>query len=170
MAQIHLLRIKPRLTYQEITQRYRSCKNPREKSRWHLIWLMANPAKPMLVAEAAEIVGFCQRWARTIANRYNQEGADGLIDKRKNNPGQEPAINKKQQNRLKKAILNSRPPDGGLWTNVKVANWIEQETGKRPGSTTCLNYLHDLGLTLQQPRTSHSRKATAEEIKQFKKN
>lgn len=170
MAQIHLLRIKPRLTYHEITQRYRSCNNHREKSRWHLIQLMANPAKPMLVGEAAEIVGFCQRWARIIAIRYNQEGAKGLMDKRKNNPGQDPIIDKKQQSRLRKAILNNRPPDGGLWTSVKVADWIGEETGQRPDDRTGLNYLQNLGFTLQQPRTTHSEKATPKEIERFKKN
>lgn len=170
MAQTHLLRIKPRLTYQEITQRYRSCKNSRVKSRWHLIWLMSNPAKPILVSKAAEIVGFCQRWARTIAIRYNQEGADGLIDKRENNLGQKPILNKKQKEKLRTAILMDKPPDGGLWTSVKVANWIEQEIGWRPNNRTGLNYLQNLGFTLQQPRTTHSEKATPEEIKQFKKN
>lgn len=170
MAQIHLLRIKPHLTYQEISQRYRSCKNPKEKSHWHLIRLMANPAKPILAGEAAAIVGFCQRWARTIANRYNQEGTNGLIDKRKNNPGQEPILNKKQKEKLRTAILSNRPPDGGLWTSVKVADWIGKETGQRPDKRTGLNYLQNLGFTLQQPRATHGEKATPEEIEQFKKN
>jgi transposase len=170
MAQTHLLLVKPFLTYQELTNRYRSCQSPREKSRWQLIWLMANPAKPLLVAKAAEIVGFCQRWARILVIRYNREGADGLIDKRKNNQGQEPILNEKQKNELRGKILHSKPVDGGLWTSVKVANWIGDKIGQRPNNRTGLNYLQSLGFTLQQPRASHSQKATPAEIKRFKKN
>jgi len=164
------LRIKPHLTYQEITQCYRNCKNPIEKSRWHLVWLMANPDKPMMVIKAAKTVGFCQRWARTLVNRYNKNGEKGLLDQRKNNLGNTPVLNEKQKKELKKAILHDKPTDGGLWTSVKVANWIEEKTNKRPHTRTALNYLYDLGFTIQQPRTSHSEKATPEEIKQFKKN
>lgn len=170
MAQTNILTIKPHLTYEELAHHYRSCRNPIEKTRFQLIWLMANPSKPMLVKQAAKTVGFCQRWARQLVHRYNQEGIQGLIDKRKNNIGQEPILDEKQKAILRNLILNERPPDGGLWTNVKIADWIEKETGKRPCGTTSLNYLRHLGFSLQQPRTSHSQKATPEEIRQFKKN
>lgn len=164
------LRVKSHLTYRELTQRYRICKNSIEKSRWHLIWLMANPSKPIMVTKAAKTVGFCQRWARTLVRRYNENGENGLIDQRKNNQGNKPVLDEKQKKELKKTVLNDKPSDGGLWTSVKIANWIKEKTGKRPTTRTGLNYLYDLGFTLQQPRTSHSQKATPEEIKQFKKN
>lgn len=169
MAQA-LLKVKRRLAYEKITQNYRSCKNPIEKTRWHLIWLMANPQKSVSVKEAAKTVNFCQRWARTLVNRYNEEGSKGLIDKRKNNKGQEPVLNKKQKKELRKIILSGKPPDKGLWTSVKVANWIEEKTGKRPSNKTGLNYLSILGFTLQEPRPRHTETASEEEIKQFKKN
>lgn len=170
MAQTSILTINPHLSYEELTHYYRSCQNATEKIRWQLIRLMANPIKPMLVKEAAKTVGFCQRWARQIVHRYNQQGIQGLIDKRKHNPGQEPVLNVKQKEALKNAILNEKPPDKGLWTSVKVADWIEKKTGKRPGDRTGLNYLRKLGFSLQQPRTRHTQGATAEQIKQFKKN
>ena len=66
-------------------------------------------------------------------------------------------------------ILNGKPPDKGLWTSVKVANWIEEKTGKRPSNKTGLNYLSVLGFTLQEPRPRHTQVASEEEIKQFKK-
>jgi len=166
-----LLKPKPHLSYHELAQRYRSCKNSREKTHWQLIWLMANPEKPLLVKQAAETVGFCQRWARQLVHRYNAAGAKGLIDKRKDNMGgQEPALNQKQKDKLRNALLNEAPADGGLWTSVKVAEWIKQETGKLPVKTTGWHYLKALGFTLQQPRPLHKKAATLEEIKQFKKN
>lgn len=164
------LQPKPHLTYNELTQHYRSCKNPVEKTRWQLIWLMANPNKPILVKEAAKTVGLCERWARQLVHRYNQEGIIGLIDKRKNNKGKEPILNSQQRKQLKQAILKQKPPDNGLWTSVKVANWIEEKIGKRPNDRTGLNYLYELGFTRQQPRPEHTQVASDEEIKQFKKN
>lgn len=166
-----LLRPKAHLSYNELTQHYRLCKDSREKTYWQLIWLMSNPEKPLSVKQAANTVGFCQRWARQLVHRYNNEGAKGLIDKRKNNLGsQEPALNEKQKDKLRYTLLYESPADGGLWTSVKVADWIKQETGKLPVKTTGWNYLKALGFTLQQPRPLHQKAATEEEIKQFKKN
>jgi len=170
MAQTKLLTIRPHLSYEQLTSEYRACKKPPEKSRLQLIWLMSKPDKPMLVKPAAQAVGFCERWARQLVHRYNQNGLKGLIDKRKDNLGQEPILNSRQTTKLRYAILNQRPSDGGLWTSPKIADWIWKETGKRPNDRTGLNYLQKLGFSLQQPRTSHTNRASAEEIKRFKKN
>lgn len=164
------LRIKPHLAYEELTNCYRFCKNPIEKTRWQLIWLMANPVEPKLVTEAAKTIGFSERWARILVKRYNNNGPNGLMDQRRNNEGQKPALNEKQKVKLKNILLNEKPPDKGLWTSVKVADWIEQTTGYRPSAVTGWNYLRTLGFTLQQPRPRHSQAASPAEIRAFKKN
>lgn len=165
-----ILKPKTHLTYEETKQRYRTCENTVEKQRWNLIRLMSKPEKPLIVTMAAEASGFKQRWARQLVHRYNKEGPAGLSDRRANNPGKEPILNNKQKNRLKSIILNESPTDGGLWTSVKIANWIEQKTGERPSDRTGLNYLKNLGFSLQQPRPKHPRSATEEDLKKFKKN
>lgn len=164
------LRIQPHLSYKKLTTKYRTCKNTIEKSRWHLIWLMSNPQNPLLVTQAANTVGFCERWARQLVNRYNVEGSQGLADKRRGNQGQEPVLDDKQKQKLSYALTKEQPNDKGLWTSPKVADWIEQATGTRPTNQTGLNYLHELGFTLQQPRPTNIKTATELEIKSFKKN
>lgn len=164
-----LLQIKPHLKYIGIKYRYRACKNAVEKTRWNLIRLMAKPK--MSITEAAESAGICERWARQIVHRYNKEGAKGLIDKRKNNKGQKPILTKKQQEKLKNTLANKTPPDKGLWTSPKIADWIEKETGNCPNSlVTSWNYLQQLGFTLQHPRPCHIKSATEKEKRGFKKN
>lgn len=163
------LRIKPHLPYEEIGFRYRKCKNPAEKSRWHLIWLMADPQKEVLVTEAAKAVGFCQRWARILVARYNQKGEEGLLDKRKGNQGKAPFLNEKQQKELKNMLIKKRPSDGGLWTGPKVAAWIEKKTGKHITAVGAWKWIRKSGFTLQVPRPRNIQSATEEEKAQFKK-
>jgi len=164
------LKIKPHLTHEEVGQRYRKCKSPIEKSRWQLIWLMTNPQKEMLVTQAAETVGFCRNWARTLVHRYNSEGPEKFIDKRKNNKGKKAFLSKKQQKELRNMLINKRPPDGGLWTGPKVALWIKEKTQKPITAVGAWKWIKRLGFTLQVPRPKNIKAATAEEAKEFKKN
>jgi len=163
------LKIKPHLTYEEITKKYKTCKNAREKSYWHLIQLMANPKKEILVTEAAQIVGFCQRWARTIVNRYNTSGPKNLIDQRKNNQGRQPFLNNKQQEALGKALIKQKPPGGGLWTGPKVASWITKKTKKNITAVGAWKWIRKSGFTLQVPRPKNINSASEAEIMEFKK-
>jgi len=164
------LKIKPHLSHEEISRQYRKCKNSIEKSRWQLIWLMSNPKKEVLVTEAAQIVGFCQRWARILVSRYNKEGGEGLVDKRKDNLGKVAFLNEKQQKQLKKIILSKRPPDGGLWTGPKVAIWIEKKTKKHITAVGAWKWIRKSGFTLQVPRPKNIKSASEQEMKDFKKN
>lgn len=164
------LRIKSHLTYEEINKRYRECKNAREKSYWQLIKLMADPKKERLVTEVAQIVGFCQNWARTLTHRYNEEGPDNFIDKRKNNQGRVPFLNDKQQEELKNELINKRPPDGGLWTGPKVALWIKKKTKKNITGVGAWKWIRKAGFTLQVPRPKNIKAANAEDVTEFKKN
>jgi transposase len=164
------LRLKPHLSYGEIGKRYRSCKNPVEKSYWHLIWLMANPKKMILVTEASEAVGFCENWARIIVHRYNDGGIDEFIDKRRNNPGKKPILNKKQRKELIRLLTKERPKDGGLWTGPKVAHWITEKTGKPITAVGAWKWIRKSGFTLQVPRPKHIRSASVDETEAFKKN
>ncbi len=165
------LKIKYHFSYEQITIRYKSCDNSREKTYWHLIWLMANPVNSMQVKEAAKTVGYCERWARILVHRYNNEGAKGLIDQRRNNEGQEPILTEKQKDKLRKIIIKEKPSDGGLWTSVKVANWIGKAAKiDPPSAVTGWKYLKKLGFALIEPRTKHTHSASLKEVKTFKKS
>jgi len=165
-----LLRIKPHLTREEMTRRYRTCKNAREKSYWHLIWLMDNPQKTISVKEAAQTVGFCQRWARTLVHRYNEEGAGNFIDKRRNNQGRQPYLDDKQQEALKHALTKQKPPGGGLWTGPRVAMWIKKKTRKNITPAGAWNWIVRSGFALQVPRPKNIKAASEAETADFKKN
>jgi transposase len=169
MAQATLKINMAHKSYEEITKTYKGCKNAREKTKWQLIWLMANPEAEIQIREAMLIVGYCENWAREIVHRYNKHGEQGLKDKRHTNKGIAPILTDKQKEKLRYLILNEEPSDGGLWTSVKVANWIKEQTGRRSCKVTGWNYLQILGFRLKQPRTKHIHSATPEEAATFKK-
>lgn len=165
----HYLRPKSRLSYEEITTRYRACTTARQRSYWHVIWLMSNPENPLTVAGTAKTVGYHPNWVRSLVRRYNADGPDGLIDKRVHNIGQAPLLNQEQRTELSEALLGPAE-GGGLWTGPKVARWVKDKTGKATGYTTGWNYLKKLGFSLQQPRPSNISAATPGEQAAFKKS
>lgn len=165
-----LLRVTPHLSYREIQKRYQRAVTARLQQYWNIIRLMSHPSKPLSVQEAAHAAGFSQRWARQLVHRYNTKGPESFYDQRKHNPGQAPLLSQTQKAKLRDAISSGLAPDGGLWTSVKVADWIEEATGYRPSGVTGWHYLLDLGFTLQVPRPHNAKAASPEEVAAFKKN
>ena len=66
--------------------------------------------------------------------------------------------------------LESKPSDGGIWTGVKVARWIEKETGKaRVWNQRGWDYLKKSKYSWQRPRRKHN-KGDLVEQNLFKQN
>ncbi len=159
--------VSPHLSIEALKQRYLACECPRERMRWHAIWLLADTENPRKPREVADIVGCTPDCVRKLRRHYNADGEEALRDKRKTNGGR-PFLDAQQQASLEKA-LSAPPIDGGLWTGPKVATWIS-ETLKRPVSAvTGWKYLRRLGWTLQRPRPQHQAAATPEAQQTFKK-
>jgi len=138
--------------------KYRSCRHPVEKVRWHLIWLLLRTDEPRTPARAAEAVGVSVITARAVLKRWNDHGPAGLTDRRADNRGR-PALTTDQRAELF-AAPKRRPPDGGLWTGPKVAAYVRDRWGVRVWPQTGWRWLVDLGFTLQVPRPSHPRAAS----------
>ena len=66
--------------------------------------------------------------------RYNQLGANGLKDKRRQHPGTQPLLSIVEQAQMKQT-LQTPPADGGLWNSRKVAEWMGNLL-ERPGART----------------------------------
>ena len=138
----------------ELKKRYRSCRNAKEARRWHVLWLISQGA---LIKEAAETVGLGYSWVREVVKRYNDRGPQSVIDQHRFNPGgANPRLNAQQIERLKET-LRRPPPDGGLWTGPKVADWITQVTGKKTYPQLGWAYLHDLDPELKINRSRQTR-------------
>ena len=67
------------------------------------------------------------------------------------------------------AALEEPPPDGGLWTGRKVAQWILARTGRKVYPQRGWEYLKRLGTSLRVLRPRHA-KADAAAQEACKKN
>ena len=137
--------------------KYRACRNPTEKIRWHTIWLLLRTDQPRTPAQVAQIVGISPISARATLHRWNEHGPRGLTDRRAANRGR-PALSESQQAELL-AALKKRPPDGGLWSGPKVVRYVADRWGVTVRPQTGWRWLRRLGFTLQVPRPSHPNKA-----------
>ncbi|GEM88421.1 helix-turn-helix domain-containing protein [Meiothermus granaticius] len=67
---------------------YRDTEDPVERARWHALWLLAT-SHP--IPQVAKILGYSERWVRTVVHRYNQGGMDAMADKVHHNRGKPPS-------------------------------------------------------------------------------
>src|SRR5512143_3956798 len=91
---------------------YRVARDPVERSRWQMIWLLVS-GRPL--DEVAAVTGYSTRWMREVVRRYNAVGPDALADQRRRNPGAAPLLDAAGQAALEEA-LRAPPVEGGRWT------------------------------------------------------
>lgn len=154
-------------TANQLRQKYRACRHPVEKVRWHAVWLLARIDEPRTPAQVAAVVGLSDVTVRHVLHRWNASGPDGLADRRTGN-GSEPKLTARRRRALYAALL-TRPPDGGVWTGPKVARYAADRWGVTVGPVTGWRWLRDLGFALQVPRPSHPKSADPPTRRAWKK-
>lgn len=163
------IKLLPHLSTEELEQRYRNAQDPVERSHYQIAWLIAFGKT---TTEVMEVTGYSRGWIQQLSRRYNRGGPQALGDRRYRNPGgtDRALLDPDQREELSEA-LKEPPPDGGMWNSRKVAEWIEQRTGRERGTVRAQRgweYLKRLDHSLKVPRPRH-RKADAGEQESFKK-
>ena len=151
----------------KLRHKYRACRHPVEKVRWHALWLLARTDEPRTPAQVAGVVGLSDVTVRAVLHRWNADGPDGVADARRGN-GSAPRLSARRRDALY-AALQERPPDGGLWTGPKVARYVADRWGIEVGPVTGWRWPRGLGFTLQVPRPSHPRSADPRTRRAWKK-
>ena len=93
--------LEPHLTTDELEGRYRSTKDPAERSRWHFLWLLARGLAAKVIAS---ITGSSASWIGRIARRYNERGPNGVKDLRHQSRPSAPLLTVAQQDELVAAL------------------------------------------------------------------
>lgn len=159
------IKIEPHLSTEELKKRDRNSSEPRERSHYQIIWLLAE-GKP--TEQVAEITGYSRSWIYELVWGYNRLGVESLGDKRKENKGAKPLLDEQQQALLWQA-LQAPPADGGLWTGTKVAAWMSDLLGFAIAPQRGWDYLRGLEYVRRRPRPAHV-ESDPEEQQQWKKN
>lgn len=144
--------LTPHLSVAELEQRYRKAPDPVASRHWQIVWLLAQGRTGQQVAAST---GYSTRWIGQLAQRYNAAGPAGLGDHRHHNPGGVRLLSAAQEADLA-AALEGPAPDGGLWTDPKVAAWIRQRTGRAVSDHLGWVSLRRLGFTPRRPRPRHA--------------
>ena len=115
------------LTDGELKARYQNSTDPVESQRWHLLGLVS---QQWYLLDAAQSIGVSYSYARKVVYADNKDGVKAIANGRRGRSMVSRALlNAQQQAELDEA-LQSPPPDGGIWSGPKVAQWIEQQTGR----------------------------------------
>lgn len=157
--------IKPHLSAEELKERYRTAIEPRERSHYQIIWLLSTGKT---TEEVAQVTGYSRSWIYELVWGYNRLGTESLGDKRKQNRGNQPLLNDQQQALLWQA-LQAPPSDGGLWTGVKVAAWMNELLGRKIAPQRGWEYLKGLEYVRRRPRPAHV-ESSPQAQDQWKKN
>ncbi len=161
------LQLMPHLTYEQLTERFRRCRDGRQKARWQALWLLSRPHQPCSARQASAVVGLTADAVRKLVHRYNA-GGPTAVARNPGGQGRAPRLSAEQQQQLKAELLG-RAPDGGLWTGPKLARRIAALTGRPLHQATGWEWLRKLGFTPQRPRPRHRRAASPEEQAAWKK-
>ena len=120
------LQIAEYMTIAELEQRYRQETDGISRIHWQVLWQIA---KGTTVQTVAVSTGYSQAWVRNLVHRYQQQGPTGVGDQRQHNPGGQKALTAAQEAELV-AALQGPGPDGQRWSGPRIAQWIEQHTGR----------------------------------------
>ena len=158
------------LSSDELKDKYRSCKEPVEARRWHLLWKIS---LDWTIKNAAIAVGLDYQYAFKILKKYNELGEEGVSNLKKKSSqhrrGKKPLLNEEQFQELI-VQLKKRPEDGGIWTGPKVAKWMEKATGiEKVWEQRGWDYLKKCKYSWQKPRPKH-KKGNPDEQDNFKLN
>jgi transposase len=143
--------LHPHLTSSELEQRYRVAKEPNERSWWQILWLLSQGRTGR---EVATVTGYSPYWIGQIAKRYNQQGPNGMQNRRHTTSYRPPpALTLAQQEELRQTLAAAAKRQ--RWTGYDVAAWISERLGRPVAYSLGYAYLQRLKHSQQLPRPLH---------------
>src|SRR5215472_12657208 len=96
------IHLQPYLSIDELEHRYRTAKEPNERTWWQILWLLA---QGRTATELSAVIGYRAYWIGQIAKRYNEQGPEGMRNRRHTTPYRPaPVLSAEQQEELRAAF------------------------------------------------------------------
>ena len=149
----------------EVEKRYRNASEGVERSQWQIIWLLV---RGKTTGEVEAATGYSLTWIREIAARHNREGAEGIGDRRHQNPGHVGNLSAQDDKALAKAFEEAQAR-GENWNGQHVAAWMSEHLGRKIHMQRGYEWLKRHKQTPQVPRPSHHEANPAQQ-EAFKKS
>jgi transposase len=159
------IHLRTDISVEDLERRYRSAKEPHERSWWQILWLLARGQKAKDIAEST---GYSAYWIGQIAKRYNAEGADGMRNRQYTHSHRgQPLVSPELLAELAEAVRGPAP-EGDEWLGRTVAAWMSQKLGRPVHVQLGWVYLVKLEGKRRKPRPRHVQADPAEQ-EAFKK-
>lgn len=157
--------LQPHLSVAELERRYRTAKEPNERTWWQILWLLA---QGRTATELSKVTGYRAYWIGQIAKRYNEQGPAGMVNRRHTTSYRPPPVlSAELQEELRRLLAEAAARDDH-WTGADVAAWMAERLGRPVSYRLGWSYLVRLRHSPQVPRPRHAL-ADAEEQETFKK-
>lgn len=154
------------LSVADLEHRYRAAYEPHERSWWQILWLLARGQTATAIADST---GYTRAWIGQIAKRYNEQGPEGMVNRRRTTSWRAPRmLSAEQQEELRQALTGPTPTGVKRWTARAVADWMAVKLGRPVAVQRGWDYLQRLKHSQQVPRPRHAL-ADAEQQAEFKK-
>src|SRR5258708_26047310 len=159
------IHLQPHLSVDDLERRYRTAKEPNERTWGKTLWLLA---QGRTATELSAVIGYRAYWIGQIAKRYNEEGPAGMHNRRHTTSYRPPTVlSPALQEELRQALAAAAGRDE-RWTRTEVAAWMAERLGRPVSYHLGWSYLVRLKHTPQVPRPRHAL-ANAEQQDAFKK-
>ena len=147
------IHLQPYLSVDELEQRYRTAKEPNERTWWQILWLLA---QGRTATELSAVIGYRAYWIGQIAKRYNEHGPEGMHNRRHTTSYRPaPVLSAEQQEELR-AAFSQAAAQNQYWTGTDVAAWMSQRLGRPVSYNLGWSYLVKLKQSRQVPRPQHA--------------
>jgi hypothetical protein len=147
------IHLSPHLSVAELERRYRTAKEPHERTWWQILWLLA---QGRTATELAAVTGYRAYWIGQIAKRYNEQGPAGMVNRRHTTSYRPPPVLSLELQEELRRLLAEAAAKSEHWTGADVATWMAQWLGHPVSYHLGWSYLVRLKHSPQVPRPRHA--------------
>ena len=143
------IHLQPHLSAAELARRYRTVKEPHERTWWQILWLLA---QGRTATELSAVTGYRAYWIGQIATRYNEQGPAAMVNRRHTTSYRPPSVLSPELREELRRLLAEATARNEPWTGSDVAAWMAERLGRPVSYRLGWSYLVRLEHSPQVPR------------------
>ncbi len=145
------IELKAQHSVEELKEHFRACTCAVERRRIQVVWWLVEGRSRK---EATALSAYSSFSVLDIIKRYNEQGLEGLKDRRHENRGAPSLLSDEELLRLAQ-VLRKDYAEGKIWNGQKVVDWLQEALGKDVHLSRAYEHFAATGFSLRAPRPAH---------------